>query len=57
MHTFATRTLKGNISKTNKRDVRFVSFIIVLPKAWPNALKHLDGDDRMIASTDLADTG
>ena len=30
MHTYATRTLKGNISKTNKRDVRLVSFIITV---------------------------
>ena len=30
LHIYATRTLKGNISKTNKRDVTFVPFIVIV---------------------------
>ena len=30
LHIYATRTLKGNISKTSKRDVRLVSFIVIV---------------------------
>ena len=30
LHIYATRTLKDNISKTNKRDVTFVSFIAII---------------------------
>ena len=28
MHIYTTGILKDNISKTNKRDVRFISFIV-----------------------------
>ena len=30
LHIYATRILKGNISKTNKSDVTFVSFIAIV---------------------------